>query len=281
MISLLSLASDKVGEILADDCRQMFGAREPQLAEFVGSVTQVALECIGNSDALYHDVQHTILVTLVGRDILRGRALTERTSPSDWTHFIIACLFHDIGFVRGVLRGDREPDFVADETGRTITLERGASDASLIRHHVDRSKMFIRERLGGSQSLDADRIARAVEFTRFPVIVDPADAETGTEAGLVRAADLIGQLGDPHYLRKANALYREFEEVGINRQLGYTSPADLVDKYPEFFWNKVSPYLQEAIGYLNVTVSGRQWIANLHNNVFCAEHHFRLVGPQR
>ena len=39
----------------------------------------------------------------------------------------------------------------------------------------------------------------------------------------MRAADLIGQLGDPHYLRKANALYYEFEEVGMNKQLGYAS----------------------------------------------------------
>jgi hypothetical protein len=44
---------------------------------------------------------------------------------------------------------------------------------------------------------------------------------------LLRAADPIGQLGDPHYLRKANAFYYGFEEVGMNRQLGYTSPADL------------------------------------------------------
>jgi hypothetical protein len=37
------------------------------------------------------------------------------------------------------------------------------------------------------------------------------------EGSLVRAADLIGQLGGPHYLQKANALYYEFEEIGINR----------------------------------------------------------------
>ena len=49
---------------------------------------------------------------------------------------------------------------------------------------------------------------------------------------ILRAADLIGQLGDPHHLRKANALYYEFEEVGMNRQLGYTSPADLTDSLP-------------------------------------------------
>ena len=30
-----------------------------------------------------------------------------------------------------------------------------------------------------------------------------------------------------HLLRKANMLYCEFDEVGLNKQLGYTSPADL------------------------------------------------------
>jgi hypothetical protein len=68
--------------------------------------------------------------------------------------------------------------------------------------------------------------------TRFP----PNANDSGNEEGmLVRAADLIGQLGDPHYLRKANALYYEFEEVGMNKQLGYDSPADLTDRYRSSF----------------------------------------------
>jgi hypothetical protein len=70
-----------------------------------------------------------------------------------------------------------------------------------------------------------------------PVIPNGKDNEEGF---LVRAADLIGQLGDPHYLRKANALYYEFEEVGMNRQLGYTSPADLTDQYPQFKGGEIS-----------------------------------------
>jgi hypothetical protein len=93
-------------------------------------------------------------------------------------------------------------------------------------------------------------------------------------------ADLIGQLGDPHYLRKVNALYYEFEEIGFNKQLGYESPADLVDKYPQFYWNSVSPYIQDAIRYLNVTSSGRRWIAGLYSNVFRAERDLHLSGPQ-
>jgi hypothetical protein len=91
---------------------------------------------------------------------------------------------------------------------------------------------------------------------------------------------LIGQLGDPHYLRKANALFCEFEEVGMNKQLGYTSPADLTDLYPKFYWGSISPHIQSAIRYLNVTSSGRQWIANLYSNVFCAERELSLCGPE-
>ena len=45
---------------------------------------------------------------------------------------------------------------------------------------------------------------------------------------LLRAADLIGQLGDPNYMRKSNALFHEFEEIGLNKTLGYATPADIV-----------------------------------------------------
>jgi hypothetical protein len=233
------------------------------------------MECLGRTDALYHNLEHTMLVTLVGRDILRGRTLTERVEATDYDHLIVACLLHDIGYVRGVLKGDTKTEFVVDESGRTVTLPRGASDAALTPYHVTRSKMFVYERLGKSPTLDADRLARAIEATRFP----PGHVDD-LEPTLVQAADLIGQLGDPLYARKANALYYEFEEIGMNRQLGYTSPADLIDKYPAFYWNSIAGHVDAATTYLNATVSGQQWIANLHNHVFCAEHSCRLIGPQ-
>ena len=96
----------------------------------------------------------------------------------------------------------------------------------------------------------------------------------------MRAADLIGQLGDPNYMRKANALFNEFEEIGLNTSLGYNTPADVIYKYPQFYWTHVAPQVQAAIRYLNVTSSGRQWIANLHSNVFRAEREVILSGPQ-
>jgi hypothetical protein len=250
------------------------------LTELIPSAARLALDCIGNSDALYHNVEHTMLVTLVGHDIMKGRALLVPTSASDFAHVIVACLFHDIGYVRGILHGDGPDGYVINGNGGKTKLPRGSSDAALLPHHVDRSKLFVMDRVGDSNILDAARIARAIEHTRFPPSLEPVENDN-EEGLLMRAADLIGQLGDPHYLRKANALYYEFEEVGMNRQLGYTSPADLTDQYPQFYWNSISPHIQVAIRYLNVTSSGRQWIANLYSNVFRAERELNLCGPQR
>ena len=281
MITLPGLAAEALGSFLASDMKDRFGVSNSPLVELIPFAARLALECIGNSDALYHDVEHTMLVTLAGHDIFKGRALLMAATPEDYANFIVACLTHDIGYVRGIVRGDGADGYVVDAAGRKIEAPRGGSDAALAPYHVERSKLFVLDRLGATAELDAERIARAIEHTRFPYSTSPDDPDVNEDAALLRAADLIGQLGDPHYLRKANALYYEFAEIGLNRQLGYESPADLIDKYPQFYWRRVSPYIQDAIRYLNVTASGRQWINGLYSNVFRAEHERRLLGPER
>ena len=257
MKTITALAANKLGKFLAKDFRRIFGPAHNDVAERLASLARSTIECLGRSDALYHNFEHTLQVTMVGRDILQGMTLSQRIEPADYDHLIVACLLHDIGY-----------------------LPRGASDAALAAYHVDRSKLFAFERLGKSPTIDAARIAEAIEMTRFPAR-NLGGANENIEPRLVQAADLIGQLGDPMYSRKANALYCEFEEVGMNRQLGYSSPADIIDKFPAFFWNSVSTHLNDGIKYLNMTVSGRQWIANMHHHILCAEHSHRLMGPQR
>jgi hypothetical protein len=277
MMTLPELAADALEEFLGAYMRRRF-ATQTQLVDIVPGAARLALECIGNSDALYHNVEHTMLVTLAGHDILRGRALHYNVTADDYAHIIIACLAHDIGYVRGLFRDDDADGFVIDAEGTKVTLPRGSSDASLMPHHVDRSKLYVMKRIEGMAPLNRQRIADAIEGTRFP---PQQGQEFDDEASIVRAADFIGQLGDPNYLRKSNALYCEFEEVGINRQLGYDSPADIVNRYPQFYWNSVAPHIQTEIGYLNKTSSGRQWISNLYGNVFRAERDISLSGPQR
>jgi hypothetical protein len=279
MITLPRLAAEALGSFLAADMKNGFGRSHARLAEIIPFAARLTLECIGNSDALYHNVEHTMLITLVGHDIFKGRALLTASTPAEYSNFIVACLAHDIGYVRGVVKGDGIDGLVVDATGRKVVLPRGSSDAALAPYHVERSKLFVLDRLA-EEELDGAQIAGAIEHTRFPFSSLPDDPNIGEWAALLRAADLVGQLGDPHYLRKSNALYYEFEEIGLNRQLGYESPADLIDKYPQFYWERVSPHIQNAIRYLNVTSSGRQWVNGLYSNVFRAEHELRLFGPQ-
>jgi hypothetical protein len=284
MITIPELTAKALGSFLAQETRDRFGAPRHGLTELLPFAAKLTLECIGNSDALYHNIEHSMLVTLVGHDILIGRQLARSTTEADYANFILACLAHDIGYVRGVVQGDGDDFYVADTSGRKIQLPVGSSDAALAPYHVDRSKLFVIERFDSVEEVDAQRIARAIEYTRFPYTatsgneVDDLNEEEGL---LLRAADLIGQLGDPNYIRKSNALFHEFEEIGLNKTLGYRTPADIIYKFPQFYWTNVAPQIQLAIRYLNVTSSGRQWIANLHSNVFRAEREVNLSGPQR
>jgi hypothetical protein len=280
MITLPKLAAEALGSFLASDMKDRFGTSHARLAELIPYAARLALDCIGNSDALYHNVEHTLLVTMAGHDIFMGRALLMHSTPTDYSHFIVACLTHDIGYVRGIVKGDDDKGYVVDGTGRKISLPRGSSDAALAPYHVERSQLFVLDRVAAAEELDRARIARAIGFTRFPYSATAEEDEIDEEGSLLRAADLIGQLGDPHYLRKANALYYEFEEIGLNKQLGYQTPADIVDRYPLFYWNRISPHIQAAIRYLNVTSNGRRWIDGLYSNVFRAERELRLAGPQ-
>ena len=238
-------------------------------------IARFALENISNSDMLYHDVEHTMLVTTVGQQILIGKHLTEGgVTPQDWSHFIGALLCHDIGYVRGICRGDQNGVYATGVGDETVELPKGGTDVALTPYHVDRSKQFVLERFGGKMLLDIDAefIASMIEMTRFPPPDDPAYKDTASYAGLARAADFIGQLGDPDYLRKLPTLFYEFEQLGTNEQLGYKNPDDMRVGYAGFFWNVVSPYIQDAVKYLRVTLDGKQWVASLHAHVFEVEH---------
>jgi hypothetical protein len=54
-----------------------YGLLEPSYPNIIGFVGRMALEIIANSDAPYHNVDHTIMVTLVGQEILRGKHIRE------------------------------------------------------------------------------------------------------------------------------------------------------------------------------------------------------------
>jgi hypothetical protein len=244
---------------------------DQRVAEVVSRSARFALAAIAGSDAPYHDVDHTVLVTLAGQAILEGLHLSGKAlTPEEWGQFTIALLFHDIGYVRGICRGDRGNRAATGNGDEFIEMPAESTDAALSSHHVDRSLMFIRERFEtefDTQSvLHADVISGYIEMTRFPF--PPEDRENADPlAELIRAADLIGQLGEPRRRQKCSALFREFEEIGLNARLGYQKPDDIIRDTAGFYRKAAAPRIQKALACLRLTREGSVWIAHLQANV--------------
>lgn len=286
MTNLTQLAINACVESLKIGYCQLYGtplglddSPKSDYIEIVAAVANLALSEIAGSDALYHDVEHTILVTLVGQEILRGKHQCEgNVSQEDWLHALIALLCHDVGYVKGVCQQDETQTrcFATATPQGMVQLPPGATDASLTPYHVDRSKQFVIERLIECPWLDLQRLQAYIELTRFPVPAGEAHQDTENYPGLIRAADLIGQLADPRYLQKLPALFHEFEENGTNRCLGYHHPGELRAGYPNFFKKVVCPYIQPALQYLNQTAGGRQIVEQLYRNVAVVEQELQM-----
>src|SRR5947209_10203567 len=146
---------DAFGDQLRAGYRRMYGGLKSDYEDIIHWVGGMSLENIANSDALYHNVEHTILVTLVGQEILRGKHMREGgVTPEDWLLYIISLLSHDIGFVRGVCRADRRDmnQYATGRDGQMVPLPEGCSDASLNPYHVDRGKDRKSTRLNSSHA---------------------------------------------------------------------------------------------------------------------------------
>ena len=277
MLNLRKITIDYFVEELKKAYRRTYSDMEPPFGNIIAWSGRLALENIANSDALYHNVEHTIMVTLVGQAILEGKHLCEGgVTPRDWMHCTIALLCHDIGYVKGVCKRDGEGIVATGIGEQTVEIAPEGTDAALTPYHVDRSKQFVYERFGGEllegAHVDAEVLASYIEMTRFPVPDEERYRDTKGYGGLVRAADYIGQLGDPDYLRKGPALFYEFEEIGANAKYGYTKPGHLRATFAGFYWGAMSQYIQDALRYLRQTQEGKEWIARLYSLVFASEH---------
>lgn len=110
----------------------MFGTADHHVEQVVSHGARFSLEAIAKSNAPYHDADHTMLVTLAGQAILEGLLLSGRAvTKLDWAHFTIALLFHDIGYLRGICRGDHGNRVATGTGGAFIELSANSTDAAL------------------------------------------------------------------------------------------------------------------------------------------------------
>ena len=77
MLNLKRVTIDYCMDQLRKAYRRTYSDMEQQFGNITVWSGHLALENIANSDALYHDVEHTVMVTLAGQAILEGKHLAE------------------------------------------------------------------------------------------------------------------------------------------------------------------------------------------------------------
>lgn len=252
----------------------MFGCTALRYWHSFKAMATEIIAYVNITDAPYHNADHTLQVLLVGQTILVGHYLQHHNfTPRDWLNVMIALLCHDLGYVKGICPGDNcsANRFSTGQGDHWITLSPRSTGASLTPHHVSRGQMFVYHHFSEHLLLDIDVVLACIEHTRFPVPSEPGYQTTDDLPGLCRAADLIGQLSDPDYLKKLSLLFCEFKETGTSAAMGYASVADLRANYPHFYWCVVYPLIQPALRCLAVTTEGRRVIARLFTNVYLVE----------
>ena len=264
---LNSLIDDFIYKLL-NQYTDIFGHETPENIQVISALSKKALYTIAKSNAAYHDIHHTMMVTNVSVEILKSKKqIDNKLSANDWLHFIIAALYHDIGYIRGLCQGDKEGEYIKNLMGETVKISTKASDAVLAPYHVDRAKYFAKTALFQFEIINVSNIMQLIERTRFPVPASSDYKATHDLPGLLRAADLIGQFADVHYIEKSNALYKELEENGYANYFGYSNSRDLRTKIPTFYNKNVRPYISEALNYLKKTETGKIWVDNLYLNI--------------
>ncbi len=220
----------------------MYGARYPgiDLAPLARAFKDVKALFEGNypgylpCDTLYHDVRHTLDMTLATARLVEGhdRACpgAEQVGGRRAVLGVVIALLHDSGYMRRTSEAD---------------VENGAVFTKV---HVSRSADFLARYLPTiGYGPEAEMASRVVHFTGYEMDVDdikvddPKDRLVGYMVG---TADLIGQMSDRLYLEKCREfLYQEFVLGSIAREtlpdgreiVRYSSPEDLIYKTPGFY----------------------------------------------
>lgn len=223
-------------------------------------------------DTTYHDMQHTLDMTLALARLIAGYEKStdesERLGPDRAVMAIITSLFHDSGYIR---HEERDSEF---ENGAAFTLQ-----------HVSRSADFLRQYLPEiGLSRYAGVASTIVHFTGYEVDLDDIEVDDPRDAicgHLIGTADLMAQMADRCYLEKCrDRLYKEFVLGGVAFEgaspdsyvIHYQSGKDLLKKTPTFYQQVTRERLQtqfaRAYRYVEVLFDGQNpYIEAIRKNI--------------
>ena len=223
-------------------------------------------------DTTYHDVQHTLDMTLALARLVVGYERSvdpaDRLGPGRAQMAIVTSLFHDSGYIR---HKERDSDF---SNGAQFTLV-----------HVSRSADFLRRYLPElGMSKDVGVSSMIVHFTGYELDLDEIELDDPRDiicGHLIGTADMIAQMADRCYLEKCrDRLYKEFVVGGVavenavpgEYQVRYASGTDLLAKTPQFYQQVMRERLHKkfnrAYRYIEVLYNGQNpYIDAIRNNI--------------
>ena len=198
-------------------------------------------------DTLYHDLRHTLDVSLAMARLIDGHdrthPLEERLGPRRAMLGVIIALLHDAGYLRQASE---------QEVG---------NGAAFTKVHVSRSADFLARYLPTiGFAAEAEVAARLVHFTGYEFEIediDVADPKDRLLGYMVGTADLLAQMSDRAYLEKCrDFLYDEFVWGGIAREklldgrevVNYRSAEDLIRKTPDYYQHVARKRIDHKLG---------------------------------
>ena len=210
-------------------------------------------------DTVYHDIQHTLDMSLAMARLLAGYEMT--SAPADRLGHeravvgLIAALFHDSGYIR--------------RRSETAIL----NGAEFTGFHVSRSAEFLRTYMPQIGLVNQAPIAaQVVHFTGYEMSLDDIELDDPKDSlmgHLLGTADLMAQMADRCYLEKCrDRLYAEFVLAGVatravasQTKIQYESGIDLLRQTPEFFRlfarERLEKKFNRAYRYMEAVCDGR------------------------
>ncbi len=223
-------------------------------------------------DTTYHDVQHTLDMTLALARLVAGYERSveppDRLGAARAQMAIITSLYHDSGYIR---HKERDKDFT---NGAEFTL-----------YHVSRSADFLRRYLPDlGLARDVGVSSMIVHFTGYELNLDNIELDDPRDiicGHLIGTADLIAQMADRCYLEKCrDRLYNEFVVGGIAIEsvspgqfmVRYKSGEDLLRKTPAFYQQvtreRLNSKFNRVYRYVEVLYSGHNpYIEAIRSNI--------------
>ncbi len=259
---------------LGEDYDRAFPLGVPEERQALLQCARMALRRMTFTNALYTNLTMSLLTTQIAADMLRGRFVHDGNVTSDeWIHFLLAALFHCIGFVRGILPGDDGRRCVVNERGDYLDLDPAHTDGVMIQDGVGmvRSALFVRHFFRVHPIVDGQRLGEMVQAARFPR-PDNSLITPDSWPGLLRGCQSIAVAADPRFTSRMKFFYMQMHEGGVAEQLGYKHAADVQSTFPVTFWRQLLPQVSHVMAYLKYTADGQTWLARMNAQMLEEEH---------